>query len=252
MKTKTFLLSICFYLLHMSTLYSQIGINTSTPTKMLDINGQLRVRNIEVVKNNDNILVADNEGNIGKKDILDELADHTVGDVKRSFQKEDHEGWYLLDGRDFKFLPKSAVIHAESLGFSKSIPKASNRFIKILETGKPGSIDGDNNVVLTIRNLPKNHDFTGSTTPATVAHKHSVLDKYSEMLNENFNGTLVNVGVTNSGTNRRQAHKQAVTATGPSGKHSHKFEITNAGGEGRPVSIIPQHVTVNTFIYLGK
>ena len=43
----------------------QVGINTTTPTKTLDINGQLRVRDIPL-SSSKYILLSDEEGNITK------------------------------------------------------------------------------------------------------------------------------------------------------------------------------------------
>ncbi|NHN27701.1 hypothetical protein FIA58_018625 [Flavobacterium jejuense] len=57
------------YLLLLTTtfLFSQVGIETSNPTKTLDINGDLRIRTTEITTNEsaakDSILVVDNLGN---------------------------------------------------------------------------------------------------------------------------------------------------------------------------------------------
>lgn len=61
--------SIClFYFLLSITVFSQVGINTTNPTKMLDVDGEVRVRNIpEMMK--DSILVSDGKGNVGHRNI---------------------------------------------------------------------------------------------------------------------------------------------------------------------------------------
>lgn len=45
---------------------AQVGINTVNPTKTLDINGELRVRNIPDTNNPINLLATDADGNVGK------------------------------------------------------------------------------------------------------------------------------------------------------------------------------------------
>lgn len=53
------------FILFFSLGFSQVGINTANPTKDLDINGELRIRNLPV--QSDNILLgADVDGNIGR------------------------------------------------------------------------------------------------------------------------------------------------------------------------------------------
>jgi hypothetical protein len=46
--------------------YAQVGINTTSPTKPLDINGELRVRTLPIGLESDNILSTDTDGNIRK------------------------------------------------------------------------------------------------------------------------------------------------------------------------------------------
>ena len=47
-----------------SVLSAQVGINTTTPTKTLDVNGEMRIRTTPVATDNYNILVVDSEGNV--------------------------------------------------------------------------------------------------------------------------------------------------------------------------------------------
>ncbi len=62
MKTKIFLSFIL--ILTTGFIFAQVGINTSSPTKDLDINGEIRIRNLPTQTSN--ILIgADAEGNIG-------------------------------------------------------------------------------------------------------------------------------------------------------------------------------------------
>lgn len=63
MKTKLYLSIIL--ILTSTFSFAQVGINTTSPTKDLDINGELRIRNLPTQTNNA-LIVADEEGNIGK------------------------------------------------------------------------------------------------------------------------------------------------------------------------------------------
>lgn len=47
-------------------LLAQVGINTTTPTKTLDVNGEMRIRTLPTGNNTDQILVVDNLGNVKK------------------------------------------------------------------------------------------------------------------------------------------------------------------------------------------
>lgn len=62
---KHFFLIISFQLLCYIS-YSQVGIGTTDPTADLDINGNLRIRNIPESDVNNTFLTTDNEGNITK------------------------------------------------------------------------------------------------------------------------------------------------------------------------------------------
>src|SRR5690606_3550902 len=63
MKTRVYISIILILTIRLS--FAQVGINTTNPTKDLDINGELRIRNLPTQSENA-ILVADKDGNIGK------------------------------------------------------------------------------------------------------------------------------------------------------------------------------------------
>lgn len=60
------LLLILFPIILFSQYTGKVGINTSSPTETLDIDGSLRVRNIQQGNSTDFILVADGDGVIKK------------------------------------------------------------------------------------------------------------------------------------------------------------------------------------------
>ncbi len=57
-----------FFILVITTqcAFAQVGINTTNPTKDLDINGELRIRNLPSMNNSLDVLTADVNGNTGK------------------------------------------------------------------------------------------------------------------------------------------------------------------------------------------
>lgn len=55
---------ICLSFLIYSSGYSQVGINTTTPTKDLDINGELRIRSLPINKTLSSVVLSDIDGNI--------------------------------------------------------------------------------------------------------------------------------------------------------------------------------------------
>lgn len=70
---------------------SQVGINTQTPSAILDVNGDLRVRQIPTVNTAQYVLVVDNNGNV-KKMALSAISNGTCP----NFLKSQSNGHYLL------------------------------------------------------------------------------------------------------------------------------------------------------------
>ena len=66
MKTKNFLWVILILSTGLS--FAQVGINTTNPTKELDINGELRIRRLPTQTSN-TLIGADRDGNIGKSTV---------------------------------------------------------------------------------------------------------------------------------------------------------------------------------------
>lgn len=69
----------------------RVGINTTTPTKTLDVNGEARVQNLPAATGNYSLVVADQDGNLMKAPIST-LAQGTCP----SFLKSQSNGYYLL------------------------------------------------------------------------------------------------------------------------------------------------------------
>lgn len=59
-----------FFLAFFLQVFSQVGINTMAPTSMLDIDGDVRIRNIPIDNTLSNILVVNNAGNVYQNQII--------------------------------------------------------------------------------------------------------------------------------------------------------------------------------------
>lgn len=230
-------------LLISSHFFSQVGINTPTPTKMLDINGEMRIRVLPDGSSGIyNLIVADSDGNISSANI--DFAVNTIGDIKKGFQTTDHQGWYLLNGRAVSALPAIAQTGASTIGITGNIPNASGKFLKT-KTGAEvlGATGGANSRILSQANLP-NYYFSGSTS-LNGEHGHTWPDIYNQSRAEG--AVRANPGVNNQWI----PHEDRPTNTSTNGNHSHSVAVNSEGG-GQAFSILPQNISVNTFIYLGN
>ncbi|KFF18072.1 hypothetical protein [Chryseobacterium sp. JM1] len=164
-----------------------------------------------------------------------------VGDIKNGFQSADHNGWYLLNGRTVSTLAVNPRARATALGFSTNLPDASDRYLKNTSgTDNIGTAAGANSFTLTQANLP-NVTFSGSTN-TTGNHTHTYTDN---PLNTAANGVA-------SGTNNPISDTSSVNDnTNSSGDHNHTLSFS-LGGSSQPVSLVPNNIITNVFIYLGS
>lgn len=164
-----------------------------------------------------------------------------VGDIKNGFQSADHNGWYLLNGRTVSTLAVNPRARATALGFSTNLPDASDRYLKNTSgTDNLGTAAGANSFSLTQANLP-NVTFSGSTN-TTGSHTHTYTDN---PLNTVANGVA-------SGTNNPVSDTSSVNDnTNSSGDHTHTLSFS-LGGSSQPVSLVPNNIITNVFIYLGS
>ncbi|MFV0248813.1 MAG: hypothetical protein ACK5H1_07625 [Tenacibaculum sp.] len=167
---------------------------------------------------------------------LSKTSTYVYGDIKFGVQKDDHLGWYFLNGRSVNSLPANAKANAEALGFTTNLPNATDRMIKTsnLNTDTIAQTGGSSTVILTRANLPK-VNFTGSTSE-TGAHTHTIPRKVGNALR----AIGIDPFYANGGT----------TKTSSNGKHKHTVSLPS-GGENKPFNILPRFIVFNTFIYLG-
>jgi len=178
-----------------------------------------------------------------------------LGDIKHSILTADHNGWYLLDGRNLTLLPASVQTKAAGIGFSANLPDANDRFLKGKSSSESLMSQGGNSTrVLTQANLP---DVTFSGIANTSGnHTHDYEDKYhgtTETLNlvtgllGILGGIVLNILNNDIASGVVSSHTSVSTMNG---SHSHTATITTGGsGAALPVA---SHMVVNTFVYLGK
>ncbi|MBB6372512.1 hypothetical protein [Chryseobacterium shigense] len=162
-----------------------------------------------------------------------------IGDIKSSMINADHEGWYLMNGRNTSTLSASAQANATTLGFATSIPNTSDRLLKGKNASESfAATGGASSYTLSQANLP-NLTFTGNTS-TNGAHSHTYTNRGVNYWNYNA-GSLATTRTINTETR----------TTGAAGDHSHTFSVAS-GGSSTAISQYPKHMVVQYFIYLGK
>lgn len=163
-----------------------------------------------------------------------------LGDIKSSILTADHDGWYVLNGRNISTLPLSIQNNATALGFTPQLPNTSDRILKgknnvelIAATG------GASTYNLTQANLPA-YTMTG-TTASTGAHTHNYENNGNTSWNYNAGTSPATLFVTPLQSRTTQA----------AGDHSHTITVSS-GGSGTAISQYPKNMSVQYFIYLGK
>jgi microcystin-dependent protein len=164
-----------------------------------------------------------------------------TGDIKYSSTATDHDGWYLLNGRNISTLSATAQASATSLGFTTTLPNSADRFLKAkAATETLGAVGGNSSATLTQANLP-NVAYTNVATQTTGAHTHTY--------NDRANGSLQS---TEGGTTQTVVDDGAATlATSALAAHTHTFSIST-GGSGTPLNLQPKYLSAYIFVYLGQ
>ena len=161
-----------------------------------------------------------------------------IGNVKYSFQENDHGHWVKLDGRALTSLTSQQQIQASTLGFASNLPNASNRILK--SKGSLGDVGGRGSITLSRANLP-NVNFTGVTDVAG-GHNHTNVD-HSHEGQRQIRRRDNNSSDRGTETNNRN--------TGNQSAHSHSGIVVASGGSGAAINIENPYLSVNVFINLG-
>jgi hypothetical protein len=234
--------SIALLIGSVSCLQAQnIGINTSNPTKTLDINGELRIRVLPPGNSGQQIIVSDQQGNILKMNLPAALPQ--VGDIKDGYTTTDHEGWYLLDGRALTSLSSTAQTNAATIGFTGSLPNFSGKYARTGETGTSlSTIGGIASYNLTKANMP---NFAMTAIAALNGdHNHGTSDiRFGQLNLPPYAGLWGYTGPIQLFAEGK--------STSTSLNHTHTVSLNSNGG-GQPISLSPAYIALNTFVYLGN
>ncbi|MEI7487169.1 MAG: hypothetical protein WCJ72_07115 [Chryseobacterium sp.] len=179
--------------------------------------------------------------NDGAKWVLMSINDNLprIGDIKSSVVTTDHDGWYLLNGRNITTLPTISQTNASTLGFTTTLPNSSDRILKGKNTSEAlAAVGGNNSYSITQANLP-NLSITGSTAQSG-AHIHNYTNRGVNYWNYNTGGQ-----------NTTRTINTETRTTGAAGDHQHTFSVPS-GGTNVAINQYPKHMVVQNFIYLGK
>lgn len=222
---------------------------------------------------------------------INTITEASYGDVKSGFQSGDHSGWVLLDGRAVSSLSANQQVVAANLGFGSSIPDATSAYL-VQNGSALGTVTGSNTTIINRNNLPNvtlsgSTSTTGShdhiTAPATSltsssngAHTHTGTtdsDSHTHTISGYNSGTGANGIVLNSNADATLRYKATSSdshthtfTTGSNGNHTHTVTIPadgnhshtvttssiNGGVTQQALSIAPQSLSVNMFVYLGQ
>lgn len=196
------------------------------------------------------------------------------GDIKSGIQTDDHDGWFILNGRLKTDLNVRQQGRATALSIGTNVPNASNSYLS-QNGGTMGAVSaGNNTVTLAQANLPNitiggtanaagehQHavDPPNTATTANGQHNHSVPRDFSGLsfgwdVRGGSAGFTLN-GSINTGEAGNHNHDVNIASfnSGSVGTHNHTITTNsiNGGVTQTAVNIAPKTLSVNMFIYLG-
>jgi len=224
-------------LFYLDGVSSTTGVRTTSPTQTIDVDGNVRIQTLNKVTG----VISTAQGVLmNNPDFFD------VGDVKPSFVTADHDGWYLLNGRNIATLPQTAQDNASNiLGITTLLPNAAGRY-SMGTTAATGAVSGSSTATLIRANLPNVN--LSYTTDAEAGHSHTM--------------TYQRIRTTTSfgGGNNIHVYWLAGTVVGGGGLysissttigHNHTYTVSS-GGTAAPINIQPAALNANYFVYLGQ
>jgi hypothetical protein len=168
------------------------------------------------------------------------------GDVKTSYQANDHAGWVRLNGRAKTTLTATQQARATALGIGANLPSDEGRALAGTSSGQTvGQTSGGGSTInIAQNNLPN----VTLTTSSAGAHTHSISHSQSFSTgNLGIGGPpLQQVG---GGTDQKTLTTSGTAAS--AGAHSHTVPL-NGGVTQVPITVPPPaSFVLNFFIYLG-
>ena len=166
-------------------------------------------------------------------------ASPSPGDIRDSYTTTDHDGWYLLNGRNISTLTATANAVAISLNFTSVLPDFSGYYAKAANNESLSAVGGNASYTLTKQNMP-NFAISGSTV-AGGSHSHTATDRTTH-------GGGPIWGHATDGTVNWFDYTTRTTSS--NGAHTHTLSL-NSNGSGQAFGLTPAFIAVNTFVYLG-
>jgi hypothetical protein len=209
----------------------------------------------------------------------------SVGDSKFSYKTADHDGWYVLNGRNVSTLSVTAQASAATLGWTTTIPNTQGRYtIAASPTITSGTTGGSSFIA---RSALPNVTLSGTTVSAG-SHTHTIpsltvsgstsnvaatssTSKYALAADTAWNMDS-EVGGDLSGTIRKYPAFASTTAssyfvdtshshtisgstgsssTGSTGSHTHTFTTSSINGGVTQTSHLPTYSAKTEFVFLG-
>ena len=167
------------------------------------------------------------------------------GDVKYSELISDHDGWYLMNGRNISSISNVSAKEEASSIFGSNLPDMDNKYmIADYSTGTRMTNVGQNNFTVSNSNIQS----ATLTTTQNGNHSHLFTDYYSSIPSAAAAPTYNYTGSSYS-TNFSPA-ASLINQTSTEGQHTHDVSIGTASPssiDNRPVS-----KKIYAFVYLGE
>lgn len=288
-------LSLIVFLTIVNIVYGQVGVNNSAPQSTLDIRAinptgtgtntdgilvpridRQRAQSMTSIETSTIIYInnlttgtqtgkAQNIDNMGfyyfNGSLWEKLfytdKSSLTGNIKYSVKKNDHNGWYLLDGRSITTFPIAVQVRAQALGFFSNIPNASDRVLKTKAAAESAGTLGGSNLLTILQSHLPNITISGNTIGTTTAsgiHTHGPAAGNAYLLSGTNSGNNGN-GYGNAGS-IAWGGVNINTNTDVAESHTHTVETiitgTPLGGGDEPIDNRSPYLSVNTFIYLGE
>jgi hypothetical protein len=177
--------------------------------------------------------------------LLGSAAAH-FGDIKSSYQTNDHAGWVRLDGRAKTALSATQQTRATALGIGANLPNDDGRLLAGTTSGQPvGQMSGASSTITLVQNNLPNVPLTAGSAGA---HTHPFTTSGDQQSGSalSFSNEIVRAG-NNTGSLTLSLNGTAASA----GAHTHTIQL-NGGVTQEPITVPPPaSIALNFFMYLG-
>jgi hypothetical protein len=170
----------------------------------------------------------------------------TVGDIKYGYQTTDHNGWFLLNGRNkasLNLTPAQLTNWNALFSTATSLPSANGRYLAY--STADGALYGSNAFNLSVGNLPTNTftAYTDYTNGGTIAQGGYGLIRRTVTTNT----STIAGGVTDAGGS---GNEPDLFSTPQDHYHSISFRLNT--GSQNSIDNRPASLNVRVFVYLGQ